>query len=67
MVMEDWGGHKTGSALWWRNTTLFTDSKADCFEQIHEARGYPSHIFLARAMRNVEIDTDSHDCAYWRR
>lgn len=46
LVLQDWQHHKAVPELWWENMKIFTDSKADEIELIHEIRDGAVATFL---------------------
>ena len=48
VVMQDWQNHKRVPELFWENTKIFTDSKGDALDLVHEVRGSAIATFLYR-------------------
>ncbi len=48
IIMQDWQNHKWVPELFWENTKIFTDSKLNEIESIHEVRNAGIATFLYR-------------------
>ena len=48
VVMQDWQNHKAVPERFWENTRIFTESKTDSLDMVHEVRGAGIATFLYR-------------------
>jgi len=52
IIMQDWQNHKRVPEIFWENTKIFTDSKLESIELIHEVKNAGIAAFLYRGDLN---------------